>query len=452
MKFKEEIFKAYDVRGRFPKEINPPLFNAIAQELALFFQPQTAAIGRDMRPSSKKLTQAMIEGLVDQGVNVIDLGLITSDMIYFAAGKYKWDLNIIVTGSHAEGENGFKVCQKGALAISGESGLDQIRDKLKKRKNFPSAKTTGQISQENILQPWLKFALSFIDLKKIEPFKGVIDTGNGMASLVVPGIIKSLPGKYLNLFPEIDGTFPHHFPNPLIEKNLYDLKKKIKATKADFGLAFDADGDRAFFLDEQGQTVSGSALTALIAKAILLKHPGETILYNVICSLAVPEIIKENKGKPVRVRVGHSPIKQKMRQLNAIFAGEHSGHFYFRENYYADSGLIAVLKAIELFSQDQRKLSAIVKEVDRYADSGEINFQVTSRKKIIQAIKEKYEEGKQDTLDGITITYSDYWFNLRPSNTEPLIRLNLEAKNEKIMKNKLKDVIKVIEALGGKRK
>ena len=452
MKFNSEIFKAYDVRGNYPQDINAKVFKAIAQELALFFKPKTVAIGRDMRPSGEELSLAMIDGFVTMGVNVIDLGLITSDMIYFAAGKYKYDLNIVITGSHAKGKNGFKICKKGAIAVSGDTGLYKIRDKLQKRKDFPKVKITGEVTNQDILYAWIKFALSFIDVKKIKPFKVVVDTGNGMGGLVMPGIIKALPGNYLNLYPEIDGTFPHHFPNPLIEENLQDIKKKIKEIKADFGIAFDADGDRAFFIDEKGQTVSGGALTTIIAKSILKRHPKETILYNAICSKAVPEIIKEHGGKPIRVRVGHSPIKQKMRQLNAVFAGEHSGHFYFRDNYYADSGLIAVLEAIELFSEDNRKLSKIAAEVEKYSASGEINFKVPSREKILKQIEKRYEKkGKIDKLDGITVEFKDYWFNVRPSNTEPLIRLNLEADNQEIMNQKLKNVIKEIKELGGEK-
>ncbi|KPJ71015.1 hypothetical protein AMJ51_00350 [Microgenomates bacterium DG_75] len=452
MKFESKIFKDYDIRGHFPEEINPQTFKIIAQELFLFFKPKIVAIGRDMRPSGEELSLAMMDGFLRMGADVVDLGLITTDMIYFAGGKYNYDLNIVITGSHAEKENGFKICKKGAIAISGETGLYQVRDRLLKRKKFPTIKTSGEITNQDILDDWLKHSLTFIELKKIKPFKIVIDTGNGMGGLVIPRIIKAMPGKFICLYPEIDGTFPNHFPNPLIEKNLSDIKKKIKEVKAEFGIAFDADGDRAFFIDEKGKTVSGSALTAIIAKSILKRYPKETILYNAICSQAVPEIIKEHGGKPVRVRVGHSPIKQKMRELNAIFAGEHSGHFYFRDNYYADSGLIAVLEAIELFSEDGRKLSQIVADVEKYAASGEINFKVPDREKIIKQIEEKYKnKAKIDKLDGITVEFKDYWFNIRPSHTELLIRLNLEANNQKLMKKKLKNVINEIENLGGNK-
>lgn len=452
MEFQAEIFKSYDVRGKYPQEINSEILQAIGQELAIKYQPRTVAIGRDLRKSSSELSLAIAEGFLLQGVDVIDLGLITADMIYFCAGKYQYDLNIIITGSHVEGENGFKICQKGAVAISGETGLYEIRDNLFKRDKFPIKEKRGDISNQDILDDWLKHAFSFIEINKIKPFRVVIDTGNGMAGLVSPKMVELLAGDYLDLYPDLDPDFPHHFPNPLIEKNLEDLKKKIKETESDFGVAFDVDGDRAFFVDEKAQMVSGSSLTAIIARSILRKHPGETILYNTICSKAVPEIIKENGGKPVRVLVGHSPIKQKMRELNAIFAGEHSGHFYFRENYYADSGLIAVLEAIELISEDSRPLSEIVAEVERYSSSGEINFKVKDREEIINQIKEKYQgQAKVDEMDGITIELDDYWFNLRPSNTEPLIRLNLEANNQELMKEKLKNVIKEIEDLGGEK-
>jgi len=447
MKFSPSIFKDYDVRGHYPEEINPKTIKLIAKELVLFFKPRKVSIGRDNRKSSEALSLAAIEGLTSMGADVVDLGIITSDMIYFAAGMYNFDLNIIITGSHAEGENGFKICRKGAIAISGETGLYKVRDRLLKREKFESGKKVGKITNKNILQDWINHALGFINLSQVKPFKIVIDTGNGAAGPVIREVEKKLPGEFINLFLELDGTFPNHFPNPLIEENLKDIKRKIREEKADFGIAFDADGDRAFFLDENAKTISGTVLTAVTAKAILEKQKGETILYNAVCGRIVPETIKKYGGKPIRVRVGHSIIKNKMREHNAIFAGEHSGHFYFRDNFYADSGLIMTLITIEFISRQRGPLSKLVDEFDCYAQSGEINFKVKNREEIIDKIEAKYKKRtKTDRLDGLSVWFDDFWFNLRPSNTEPLVRLNLEADNEKILKEKLDKVIKEIEA------
>lgn len=450
MKFTTSIFKDYDVRGRYPDEVNSETFELIAKEISLLFKPKIVALGRDIRPSSKKLSQAMIKGFLNLGVNVVDLGLITTDMIYFSAGKFGFDLNIMITGSHVVNESGFKICQKGALAIGGATGLYQIRDNLLKREKFPKTEKIGKIIKKDILHDWITHALSFIEPKEVKPFKIVVDTGNGMGGLVMKPIEEKLPGNFINLFFDLDGSFPHHFPNPLIEENLLDIRRKINEKKADFGLAFDADGDRVFFLDEKGKTISGSILTAIIAKKILQGQKGETILYNAVCGRIVPETIARYKGKGIRVRVGHSLIKQDMRKYKAIFAGEHSGHFYFRDNFYADSGLIATLKVLELVSKDGRKLSEIVKDFDKYVSSGEINFKVEDRKKIIKAI-EKYhlKKAEIDQLDGLSVWYQDFWFNVRPSNTELLIRLNVEADNQNTMNRVLKNVINEIEGLGG---
>lgn len=452
MDFKTSIFKDYDVRGQYPEEINKDLFESIAKEISLFFKPKQIAIGRDNRQSSEELTIAMIEGFLDQGVDVVDLGLITTDMIYFAAGKFVYDLCLMVTGSHVEGENGFKICRRGAIAIGGESGLYEIKESLLRRRSFPQSFKKGKIQKRMILDDWIEHALTFIDLGKIKPFKIVVDTGNGMGGLVMTPIEKRLPGEFINLFFELDGRFPNHFPNPLIEKNLEEIRKKINQTKVDFGIAFDADGDRAFFIDEKGETVSGSILTAIIAKSILSKDKGGTILYNAVCGWIVPETIVKFGGKAVRVRVGHSIIKEEMRKREAVFAGEHSGHYYFKNNFYADSGLIAVLQTWELISREGRRLSQIVEEFNQYPSSGEINFLAKDRTKIILELEKEYKKKtKIDLLDGLTVWFQDYWFNIRPSNTEDLIRLNLEAKSQLALNPALKDVIKEIESRGGVR-
>jgi phosphomannomutase len=454
MEIDPKIFKDYDVRGNYPQEINYSVFEAIGKELTLYFKPKEIAIGRDNRESSFELFSGMANGFLSLGVDVLDLGLITTDMIYFYAGKHGADLNIMVTGSHAQGENGFKICRKGAIAISGLSGLYEIRDRLLKRKKFPLSKRKGEIRKKDILEEWINHVLLFIDINKIKPFKIVVDTGNGMGGLVMPLIEKKLPGEFINLFLELDSRFPNHFPNPLIEENLSDIRKKIRETKADFGIAFDADGDRVFFLDEKGRIVNATILTAMIASIILKKNPGETILYNAVCGRIVPETIQKFKGKGIRVRVGHSLIKEYMREYNAIFAGEHSGHFYFRDNFYADSGLITFVKTLEFISESKKSLSQIVDNFSKYFQSGEINFVVKDKQEIMKKIEEKYQDKASsiDWLDGISVWFPAWWFNVRPSNTEPLLRLNVEADNQKLLKEKTEEIKRLILRLGGKMK
>lgn len=453
MKIDPLIFKDYDIRGKHPRQLNKQVAEKIGAEIVNFLKPKVVAVGRDMRISSSEIFTGFVAGVTNQGADVIDLGLITSDMIYFAAGKYGFDVDVMITGSHAEGENGFKIVKKGAIAISGDTGLYKMRDEILSGKKFPPAEMKGRLMRKEILKPWVDHALSFINPKQIRPYKIVIDAGNGMAGKVMPEVEKHIPGEFINLYFKLDGTFPHHFPNPLIEENLADIRAKIAEVRADFGIAFDADGDRAFFLDENGKTVTGTVLTAMIAKSLLKKNPGATILYNAICGRIVPEIIKKHGGKEIRVRVGHTIIKQKMREHDALFAGEHSGHFYFRDNYYADSGLIGMLVALELISTDGRPLSQIVAEFEKYPVSGEINFVVRDRDAIVKAIKKGYANApKIDELDGISVWYNNWWFNVRLSHTEPLLRLNVEADNDKILQEKTKSLKKEIKNLGGKLK
>jgi len=449
MNINASIFKEYDVRGRYPEELNPEIFKNIAQELTLNYNPEVVAIGRDIRESSLSLQQGMIEGFIEQGVNVIDLGLVTTDMIYFAAGKFRYDLSIGITGSHVEGSNGFKICKKGAVAITGNE-LYKIRDSLIRREYFPQSLKKGEVVYKDILKDWIDHALSFIDKNKIKAFKIVVDAGNGMGGLVMPPIEKEIPGHFFNLFFEMDGTFPNHFPNPLIFENLKFAIEKVKETKADFGIIFDADGDRVFLIDENGKPLSGTVLTAMVAKNILRKNPNETILYNAVCGRIVPETIESYGGKAIRVRVGHSIIKEKMRENNAIFAGEHSGHFYFRENYFADSGLIAFLQALELISSDDRPLSKIASDFQKYPQSGEINFKVEDKMAVMKLLEKEYDKktNKIDWLDGISVWFPDWWFNVRPSNTESLLRLNIEADNEKILAQKINELMDFLTSVG----
>lgn len=454
MNISSSIFKDYDVRGSYPEELNYNTFYWTSQELALFYKPQVVSIGRDIRKSSQELQEAMIKGFIDQGVDVVDLGLITTDMVYFAAGKYGYDLSIGVTGSHVEGGNGFKICKKGALAISGEGGLYQIRDSLLKRESFPKTEKKGSVTKKDILSDWIDHALSFIDPSQLKKLKIVVDAGNGMGGLVMPPIEEKLPGEFFNLFLELDGTFPNHFPNPLLLENQKFAVDKVKEVGADVGIVFDADGDRAFFIDEKGNSLSGTVLTAMVAQNLLKKHPGETILYNAVCGRIVPEVVEKSGGKSVRVRVGHSIIKEKMKEHQAIFAGEHSGHFFFRDNYNADSGLIMVLEVIELVSQDGRPLSEIAKDFQKYPQSGEINFKVEDKEQMMEKLESEYQAQADslDWLDGVSAWFNDWWFNVRPSNTESLLRLNVEADSQQLLGTKIKELTEFLVANGATKK
>lgn len=444
MKFVQSIFKAYDIRGKVPAELTSEVANCVGRALADFLPVGIVAIGRDMRPDSEALAAAMIEGLIQQGREVVDLGQITSDMIYFAVGEYNYAGGAMITASHNPGEyNGIKLTSKGVRPIGQDSGLEEIKKALVDD-DYKNPTGRGSVSSKNILAAWLNHALKFApNLKRL---KVGIDAGNGMGGIIVPELIKYTDLDIKGLYLDLDGTFPNHPANPLDFTNLKDLINLIKKDKLDCGIAFDGDGDRAFLVDENGDVVSGSVLGALLAEKILSENPGSTILYNAISSRMVAEVITENGGKAIRTKVGHSYIKADMRKHNAIFACEHSGHFYFKNNYYADSGLIAALYALEIISSSSKTLSELCKPLrQRYFDSGEINFEVADKDQIIEKLSKKYEDGRKDTLDGLTINFQDWWLNLRPSNTEPLLRLNIEAKTQDLLKSKLAEVSDLIQ-------
>lgn len=449
------IFKEYDIRGIYPNQINEEVAFKLGQGIVKFFKVKKVAVGRDMRISSPQLFKALTDGARSLGADVVDLGLISTDMHWFASGRYKFPVNVIISASHNPPEyNGLKMAKAGAIAVSGESGTYELRDMIRDPNWQPkSAQVPGKLKTKDIMDVWIKHALSFVDLGSLKPLKVVIDAGNGMAGKVIPEAARRLPIKALPLYFELDGSFPNHVPDPLKEENLADLRKVIGQENADLGIAFDGDADRIVVLDEKGQTISGTILTAMIAKMLLQKNPGATILYNVIVGRVVREVIEANGGKPLRFRVGHSPIKQKMRAADVLFGGEHSYHFFFRDNYYADSGLIAALILLQLISKDGRQVSQIVKEFDKYPQSGEINFEVPEREAIIRAVKENFEDAEdKDEVDGITVWYKDWWFNVRSSNTEPLVRLNIEADTRELLEEKENELIRYIQNLGGKKK
>jgi phosphomannomutase len=446
MEIDSKIFKAYDIRGTVPDPFKPEYAYPIGLALALFLEADSIAVGRDMRVSSDEVFEQLARGINVGGANVVDIGLTSTDALYFAVGKYQYDGGVMITASHNPKEyNGLKICRRNAEPLSGDQGLGQML-KMIQQDELPQAAQRGSTSKRDILNEYTDHCLSFIDASKIKPFKIVIDAGNGMAGLTLPAVLEKLPLEVTRLYFELDGNFPNHPASPLELENLVDLQKAIAEEKADFGAAFDGDADRMFLVDKQGHQITGDMVIALAAKSFLTKHPGETILYNLICSKAVPEIIQKLGGSSIRTRVGHAFIKPLMKKHNAIFGGEHSGHFYFRDNWFADSGLIAFLVCLELLSVENRPLHELIAELNPYVQSGEINTRVDSIENKITQVKQAFSEGIQDDYDGLTIQFDDFWFNLRPSNTEPLLRLNIEAKNKEILEDRKEKLLRIIRS------
>src|SRR6266516_1778043 len=440
------IFKAYDVRGIYGQDLTYERAYRIGRAAAQYLHVPEMAVGRDMRLSSPQLAAALIRGVTDQGANAIDLGMTTTDELYFAVGKFNYPAGVMITASHNPGKyNGMKFCRAQAFPISLESGLADIRD-IAISGNYVEPAHKGQVIHKDVLDDYVQHALSFIDVSKIRPLKVVIDAGNGMAGMVMPHVFKYLPCELIPLYFDLDGNFPNHPASPIEPENMEDLQRKVREVGADLGAAFDGDADRMFPVDEHGNLVDGSMVTAIVSNSLLHKHPGSTILYNVIVSKSVPDLINKLGGKPVRTRVGHSYIKAEMRRLNGIFGGEHSGHFYFRDNWYADSGLIAFLITLELVSIEGKPLSELLKPLDKGVRSGEINSVVSDVQGKLEALEEKFGKDARsvDRLDGITVDYGDWWFNVRPSNTEPLLRLNLEANSRELMEQKRDEVLAFI--------
>ncbi len=445
----ETVFKAYDIRGIYPTELDEELAYRIGRAYALFLNPRRVVVGRDMRLSSPALAEAIIRGLVDQGVDVTDVGLVSTDALYFAVGKFQFDGGVMVTASHNPPEyNGFKLCREEARALSMDTGIAAIRD-LVLRGEFPEPERRGTIATQDILDDFANHVLSFIDVSVIKPFRIVVDAGNGMGGVIAPKVLGRLPVTIIPLYFELDGSFPHHVPNPIEPENVRDLQRAILEQHADFGIAFDGDADRMFILDEQARLVGGDMVTAVVAKALLQKHPGARIVYNLICSRAVPEVIRQYGGVPIRSRVGHSFIKALMREHDAIFGGEHSGHFYFRDNWYADSGIIAAVTVLELLSREGVTVSQAIASIDRYYRSGEINVEARDFSAVLTALEEHFRDGQIDHLDGLTVEYPDWWFNARPSNTQPLLRINVEANTPELLQQKLEEVLTVVRRVTG---
>ena len=440
------IFKAYDIRGLVDSELTPDFAFQTGMAFARFLEqerePATVVIGEDMRPSSPLLAEAFAAGVISNGMDVIRIGLASTDLLYFAAGKLNCP-GAMFTASHNPAEyNGIKLCLSGARPVGKESGLLAIEQMV--ANGMPlTQRPVGKEHQRNLLHDYAEYLLSLVDLTQMRHLKIVIDAGNGMAGYTVPAVFEKLHVEVIPLYFELDGTFPNHEANPIDSANLKDLQKAVKKHGADLGLAFDGDADRCFLVDELGNCVDPSALTALIAARELAKRPKSTVIYNLISSRAVKEVIEENGGKAVRSRVGHSYIKKLMAETGAIFGGEHSGHFYFKEFWRADSGMLAALHAIAALGESKKSISKILAEYQRYFASGEINSTVKDAQGAIAQIKEKYGKDSEltlDELDGLTVNGDTWWFNVRASNTEPLLRLNVEAKTQARME-KLRDQV-----------
>jgi phosphomannomutase len=420
------IFKAYDIRGVYPDQLDEDVARSVGNAFVAFTGADRIAVGRDMRPSSEPLAAAFIDGATLAGADVVDLGLTSTDLCWFASG-YLESPTAMFTASHNPSEyGGIKLSRAGAAPVGVETGLAQIKGAIESGL-LERAGDRGQVEPRDLLPEFADHVRTFVDVADLRPLRVVADTANGMGGLVVPAIFDGLPFELTILYPELDGTFPNHPADPIQAENLEDLQKAIVGSDADVGLAFDGDADRVFLVDDGAEGLSGSLTTSIVAKGILEHHPGETIVHNLICSKAVPEIVREMGGTPLRTRVGHSFIKQVMAETGAIFGGEHSGHYYFRDNYRADSGLIAALVVLERLSRTDEPLSQVRRPFERYADSGEINTRVDDPPAVIERVAAAYRDAEQDRLDGLTVDAGDWWFNLRPSNTEPLLRLNLEA-------------------------
>mgnify|MGYP000527434283 FL=1 len=444
-----DIFKAYDIRGLVDVEIDADFAFATGLAFARFLQlerePGTIVIGEDMRPSSPILAEAFSAGVTSQGMDVIRIGLASTDMLYFASGKLGLP-GAMFTASHNPAEyNGIKLCLSSARPIGKESGLVTIENFV--RQGSPIAiRNVGVEKQRNMLNEYVDHLLTLVDLKNIRPLKIIVDAGNGMAGHTAPAIFARLNCEVIPMYFELDGTFPNHEANPLDESTLTDLKQAMKDQNADLGLAFDGDADRCFLVDERGVAVNPSALTSLITHRELIKHPGSSIIYNLISSRTVQEVIDENGGVGLRSRVGHSYIKKMMADSGAIFGGEHSGHFYFKEFWRADSGALAALYAIAALGESDTTMSALLAPYNRYVISGEINSKVADTKAATELVEKSYSSGQVtlDHLDGLTVNGDTWWFNLRPSNTEPVLRLNVEGSTQAQMETVRDAVLSLI--------
>ena len=443
------IFKAYDVRGLYPSELDEQVFHEIGRGLVTYLKAKRLGVGRDMRLSSPSLASAFIAGVREQGADVVDYGMIATDMIYYAVGTDDLDGGAQITASHnPKHYNGCKMVGRGNHPLSGDAGISDIRDMIAgDRIPAPPAKP-GTLTPRSALEGYIEHVLGFIDPSIIKPFKVVLDAGCGMGGLVAPELFRTLPCRVDTLCFKIDGSFPTHEANPLIEENRQDIVARVRDTRAEIGIAWDGDADRCFFIDEDGEFISGDFVTALLAEAFLLKEPGATIVYDLRASYAVKDMAAKYGGTAVMNRVGHAFFKGRMRELNAVFGGEVTGHYYFRDNFYCDNGFIPALLILELMSKKRQSLKQLLEPLRaKYFISGEINTKMPSMEAMssrMAAIEARYPDARISKLDGISIEYPDWHFNVRPSNTEPLLRLNLEGTTIEQMERKRDEVLSII--------
>ena len=446
------IFKAYDVRGLYPQEVNEEAARQIGRGFVAYLQAKRIAVSRDMRLSSPSMAAAFIAGAREQGADVVDYGMMGTDMLYFAVARDGHDGGVQITASHNPKEyNGIKMVRKEAFPLSGEAGINDIRDMIAKGTIPPPAGQAGTLSQADVVDDYVKHVLSFIDIPIIKPFNVVLDAGSGIAGMVAPLLFKHIPTKKLTtLCFEVDGTFPNHEANPLIEENRVDITERVIKEKADIGIAWDGDADRCFFLDGDGEFIAGDFVTALLAEAFLIKHPGAKIVYDVRASYAVKDTAAKYGSEALMNRVGHAFFKRRMREDNAIFGGEVTGHYYFRDNFYADNGFIPALLILELMSRKNMTLRELLAPLrEKYFISGEINTRVSDMRRAqekIDGLSAKYQAGKVYTMDGVSAEFPDWHFNVRGSNTEPMLRLNLEATTQKLMEQKRDEVLEYIRS------
>jgi phosphomannomutase len=442
------VFKAYDVRGIYPSELDEEGARAIGRAFVEVFEPERIAVGHDMRLSSPTMAEAVTRGASEAGAEVLDLGLVGTEMVYFAVGELGLDGGVAVTASHNPKEyTGLKIVRRGALPVGGESGLLEIRDRAMSVPDMAQGRSLGHVRRYDIWQQYVARVLSFVDIDAIKPLKIVIDAANGMAGVMLPPVLERLPQlDVVRYFFEPDGTFPNHEPNPLLPENREFITTRTLEEQADFGVAFDGDADRCFFVDDSGEFVPGDFATALLAEAVLEKEPGAKIIYDVRASWAVPETIERAGGIPLVNRVGHAFIKHRMREEDATFGGEVSGHYYFRDFSQADSGVLPFLLMLEIVSKKGQRLSEILRPFrERYFITGELNTPVPDVALKLQELKERFGgEGRVSHLDGISVDAEDWHMNVRPSNTEPLLRLNLEARTPELMEQKRDEVLAVI--------
>jgi phosphomannomutase len=451
MSINPSIFKAYDVRGLYPSEVNEEAARLIGRGFVTYLQAKRIAVSRDMRLSSPSVATAFIEGARAQGADVVDYGMMGTDMLYFAVARDGHDGGAQITASHNPKEyNGIKMVRKEAFPLSGDAGIGDIRDLITTGRLPRESDEPGKLTHQEVLADYVTHVLSFIDTSIIKPFNVVLDAGNGIAGMVAPRLFENLPLKTTKLCFEVDGTFPNHEANPLIEENRRDIVERVKQDKADIGIAWDGDADRVFFIDGTGEFVAGDFVTALLAEAFLIKHPGAKVVYDVRASYAVKDIVAKYGGTALMNRVGHAFFKRRMREENAIFGGEVTGHYYFRDNFYADNGFIPALLILELMSRKGQTLAQLLEPLrEKYFISGEINTRVSDMRvaqEKMDALAAQYTEGRVYTLDGVSAEFHNWHFNVRASNTEPLLRLNLEATTEDMMEQKRDEVLAFIRS------